>query len=99
VKSSGAVQEPALDSLDDHAAYVGCCYDLDEVSVKSKHELMAPLRSGLATIQMGNSLNFVAVAAEIRRGAASSFAYANGQPVVGKFDHKSSKVVRESCTG
>jgi hypothetical protein len=38
--------------------------------------------SGLTAVQMGNSLDIVAVPLEVRRGAASSFAYSDGQPVV-----------------
>jgi hypothetical protein len=34
-------------------------------------------------VQMGNSLDFVTVRAEISRGAASSFAYSDGHPVDG----------------
>jgi hypothetical protein len=47
---------------------------------------------------MGNSLDFVAVRAKGSRGAASSFAYSDGQPVVIKFDHECSEVVVESGT-
>jgi hypothetical protein len=62
-------------------------------------EPKTPRFSGLAAVQIGNSLDVVAVSAEIRHGAASSFAYADGQPVVSKFDNEYSCVVRESCTG
>jgi hypothetical protein len=62
-------------------------------------EPMTPRLSELATaVQMGDSLDFLAVPAEIRHGAASSFAYSDGQPVVSKFDHECSGVVSESGT-
>jgi hypothetical protein len=96
---SGAAQKPARDTLGDDAAYVGCCFVLYEMSIELDQEPMTPLRSGLAAVQMGNSLDFVAVSAEIRHGAASSFAYACGQPVVSKFDYECSGVVGESVTG
>jgi hypothetical protein len=70
-----------------------------EMSIEVDREPMTPRFSGLAAVQVGNSLDVVAVSAEIRRGATSSFAYADGQPVVSKFDYEYSCVVRESCTG
>jgi hypothetical protein len=96
---SGAGQKPALDTLGDDASYVGCSFGLYEMSVEMDQEPITPRFSGLAAVQMGNSLDFVAVSAEIRRGAASSFAYADGQPIVSKFDYECSGVARESCTG
>jgi hypothetical protein len=84
----GTVQKTALDTLGDNAAYVGCSVGLWEMSIVVDQEPMTPLCSGLAAIQVGNSLDFVAVSAEIIRGAASSFAYADGQPVVSKFDYE-----------
>jgi hypothetical protein len=96
---SGTVQKPALDALGDDAAYVGCCFGLYEMSMEVDQEPMTPRYSGLTAIPVGNSLDFVAVLAEIRRGAASSFAYSDGQLVVSKFYHECSGVVIESGTG
>jgi hypothetical protein len=67
------------------------------MSIEVDQEPMPPLCSGLAAVQIGYRLDFVAVSAEIRLGAASSFAYADGQPVVIKFDYEC--IVRESITG
>jgi hypothetical protein len=39
------------------------------------------------------------IAVEVSRGAASSFAYYDGQPAVTKFDHECPEVVSESATG
>jgi hypothetical protein len=47
---------------------------------------MTPRFSGLAAVQMGFSLDFVAVLAEVSRGAVSSFACSDGQPVMTKVD-------------
>jgi hypothetical protein len=90
------VVQPAIDTLGDDAAYVGCCFGLYEMSMEVDQEHMTPRFSGLTAVQMGDSLNFVAVPAEGRRGVASSFAYSDGQPVVSKFDHECSGVIRES---
>jgi hypothetical protein len=95
--SSGAGQKPALDTLGDDAAYVGCYFGLYEMAMEVNQEPMTPRCSGLTVVQMGSSL--FAVPAEIKRGAASFFAYSDGQPVVSKFDHECSGVVRESGTG
>jgi hypothetical protein len=62
-------------------------------------EPMTPRFSGLVAIQMGYSLDFVAVLAEVSHGAASSFAYSDGQLVVPKVDHECSGVVSEFGTG
>jgi hypothetical protein len=62
-------------------------------------EPMTPRFSNLAAVQMIYSLDFFVVLAEVSRGAASSFAYSDGQPVVTKFDHECSDVVSESGTG
>jgi hypothetical protein len=79
--------------------YVGCGFDLCEVSMEVYQEPMTPRFSGLEAVQMWYSLDFVAVLAEFSRGAASSFAYSDGQPVVTKFEHECSGVVSESGTG
>jgi hypothetical protein len=68
-------------------------------SMEADQEPLTPRFSGLAAVQMGNRLDFVAVPAEIRRGATSSFAYSDGQPVVSNFEYECPCVVRESCTG
>ena len=67
----GTVQKPTRDSLDDDAAYVGCSFGHYEMSIEVDKKPIMPRLSGLAAVQMGNSLDFVAVSAEIRRGAAS----------------------------
>jgi hypothetical protein len=59
-------------------AYVGCSVGLFKVPVEVDQKPMVPRCSNLAAIQMGNSLDFVALRAEINYGTASSFAYADG---------------------
>jgi hypothetical protein len=66
------------------------------MSVEVDQEQVTPRFSDRAAVQMGSSLDFVTVRAEVSRGAASSFAYSDGQPVVTKFDHECSDVVSES---
>jgi hypothetical protein len=39
---------------------------------------MAPQSPGLAAVQRGDGLDFVALRADVSRSAASSFAYADG---------------------
>jgi hypothetical protein len=96
---NGAVQKLALDTLGDDAAYVGCGFGLYEVSMEMDQESMTPRFSGLTAVQMANSLDFIALPAEIRRGVALSFAYSDGQPVVTKFDQECLGVVSESGAG
>jgi hypothetical protein len=92
-----ASEKPALDGLSDEC--VACRFGLYEVSVEVDQKPVTPRFSDLAAVQMGNSLDFVAVRAEVSRGAAPSFAYFDGQPVVTKFDHECSEVISESGTG
>jgi hypothetical protein len=66
----GAGQKPALDTLYDDAAYVGCSFGLYEVSAQADQEPVTPRFSDLAAVQMGNSLDIVAVRAEVSRCAA-----------------------------
>jgi hypothetical protein len=73
-----ASDKPALDTLDDCAAKVGCSFGIFEVPVQVYYEPVAPLCSGLAAVQVGNSLDFLYMRTFVGRTTASSFAYANG---------------------
>jgi hypothetical protein len=73
-----AGEKPAVDALYDYAAYVGCSFGLFKVSVELNQKPMTPWSTNMAAVQMGNSLDFVALRAEVSRGAASSLTYADG---------------------
>jgi hypothetical protein len=45
-------------------------------------EPVTPSCTGLAVVQVGNALDFAALWTDISRGAASSFAYSDGEPAV-----------------
>jgi hypothetical protein len=94
-----AGRKPALNTFYDDAAYVGCSFGLCEVSVEVNQKLVTPRLSDLAAVPIGNSLDFVVVLAEVIRGAVSSFAYSDRQPVVTRFDHECSEVASESGIG
>jgi hypothetical protein len=67
-----------LSILYDYAAKVVYGFGLFEVPVQVYYEPVAPLCSGLAAVQMRNSLDFATLRTCISRTTASSFAYANG---------------------
>jgi hypothetical protein len=71
-----ASDKPALDTLDDCAAKVGCSFGIFEVPVQVYYEPVAPLCSGLA-VQVG-TVSISLHCGFVGRTTASSFAYANG---------------------
>jgi hypothetical protein len=73
-----AGEKAALDTLSVYAAYVGCSVGLCKVPVEVDQKPMTTRCTKFAAVQVGNSLDFVAVWAEISRSATSSFAYADG---------------------
>jgi hypothetical protein len=82
----GAGQKPALDTLD----------GLYEVSVEVDQEPMTPRFSDLAVVQMGNSLDFLAVLTGGQSWRCVVFRVIRRST---KFDHECSGVVSESGTG
>jgi hypothetical protein len=75
---NAAFDKPALDTLSNGVACVDCSVGIFEVPVEFSDRLMMPRCTGLAEVQVGYGLGFVALQAEISRGAASSFAGADG---------------------
>jgi hypothetical protein len=74
-----AGEKAALDTLSVYEAYVGCSVGLCKVPVEVNQKPMTTRCMELAAVQVGNSLDFVALRAEIRRrNAVLSFAYADG---------------------
>ena len=73
-----AGEKPTLDALYDNAAYVGSRFGLSKVSVKVNQKPMTPRSTNMAAVQVGNSLDFVALWAEVSRAAASFLTYADG---------------------
>jgi hypothetical protein len=73
-----AGEKPVLNALYDYAADVGCSFGLSKVSVEVDQKPLTPWLTDLASVQMGNSLDVVALRAKVRRAAASSLAYADG---------------------
>jgi hypothetical protein len=71
-----ASDKPALDTLDDCAAKVGCSFGIFEVPVQVYYEPVAVLWTGSGT--GGEQSRFRCIADIIGRTTASSFAYANG---------------------
>jgi hypothetical protein len=67
-----AVDKPALDALYDYAAYVGCSFGLLKVSLEVDQKPKTPCFTSMAAVQMGNSLDFVALRAKVSAGAANS---------------------------
>jgi hypothetical protein len=51
---------------------------LSKVSVEMDQKPLTPWSTNMAAVQMGNSLDFVALRAKVSRAAASSLAYADG---------------------
>jgi hypothetical protein len=73
-----AGEKPALSALYDYAAYVVCSFGLSNVFVEMDQKPLTPWSTNMAAVQMGNSLDFVALRAKVSRAAASSLAYADG---------------------
>ena len=73
-----AVEKQALDALYDYAADVGCRFGLSKVSLEVDQKPNTPWSSNMAAVQMGDSLDFVALRGKVSRAAAPSLAYADG---------------------
>jgi hypothetical protein len=73
---SGSFVSPVRNQLS--AAYVGCSFGLSKVSVEMDQKPLTPWSTNMAAVQMGNSLDFVALRAKVSRAAAQSVAYADG---------------------